>query len=619
MIINQNNFEYSAKYAKLFQDAYTLLEEEGKLQDAHKTQGTFTSLEEYFMYIGDLAKIHSDWVQGALEDIATNWNEKFAKYSRFLMIPLDEERFKINANSRTISIPASFAQNGVSLVGDQRAETLIFEVDRYFDFIDLLRTNIYVQWTNPAGEEGATLVHLVDYDDKKIRFGWVLSDKVTVQGGNNLTFSIRFFMRNASKEITYSLNTLPISVKVKPALRLTIEDTYTDEAPFLFVEAIVNGANSNSTDFPQQAIIFENLPEDLVYLSGDSYVFELGAYPKDTGVLSYSWIFKAYDDPDTVINLTTDEAKGIAIAVEMEKTTDTEVVTSKRYYVVDEEDPTGFKLFDGTTFDAATEYYCPIAKCAINPSSTNLKVAGEYSVNIINSMGGNTTVKKSNICVIPHPKTITYTKDLVDNSRDNILTEGKCTLSVATTPDNLNATQTYEWYKIEDADDEVGSLIPDVSAVSYEATVPGWYYVKTKNTLNRVTIEEDSKKAKVTNEAIAPEVAGATGSLVNINFNDLSGASEYNIVINASVPNPESLDDDLISEGLTYEWLHQKKEAEEEYEPVVIDQYGVVAIDNHILTVKYNGDVELFKCRVTNTLNKDTESIFSDTYAVVKY
>ena len=618
MIINQNNFEYSAKYAKLFKDAYTLLEEENKLLDAHKGQGTFTSLEEYFMYIGDLAKIHSDWVQGALEDVATNWNEKFAKYSRFLMIPLDEDRFKINANSRTITVPASFAQNGVSLVGDQRAETLMFEVDRYFDFIDLLRTNIYVQWTNPAGVEGATLVHLVDYDDKKIRFGWTLSDKVTVQGGNNLTFSLRFFMRNESKEIVYSLNTLPVSVKVKPALRITIEETYTDEAPYLFVEAIVNGANSKSEDFPGQAIIFANLPEELVYLSEDSYTFELGAYPKDTGVLSYNWIFKAYDDPNTVINLVTDEDKGIVVRIDMEKTSDTSVIPSKRYYIEDAEDPTGYTLFDGDVFAENTDYYCPIAKCAINPSATNLKIAGEYSVNVVNTMNGNTTVKKSNICIIPDPKTITYTKDLVVNDLANILTEGKCVLSVATTPDNLNADQTYEWYHITSPDDTVGSKIPGATDLRYEATEPGWYYVKTKNTLNRVTIEEDSAISKVTNAAGAPVIEGATGDIVNINFNNLSGATEYNIAITASVPNEDGLADELVTEGLTYEWLHQKKEADQEFEPVVKGEYGVEDVDHHILTVKYSGDTEVFKCLVTNTLNKDTESIFSDAYAVMK-
>jgi hypothetical protein len=638
MIINQTNYDYSAKYAKLFQDAFNLLKDEGKLIPEDAAKNTFTSLEEYFMYIGDLAQIHGSWVQGAMEDpIAANWNEKFAKYSRYLMIPLDEDVFKINANSRTISVPSIFAQNGVSLVGDQRAETLIFEVDRYFDFIDLLRTNIYVQWTNPAGLEGATLVHLVDYDDKKIRFGWTLSDKVTVGGGNNLTFSIRFFMRNDSKEIIYSLNTLPASVKVKPALRITIEETFTDEAPYLFVEAIMNGADSKSGDDPLQAIIFKNLPEELVYLAEDAHLFEIGAYPADTGELSYQWQFIPYNDVNNVTTLTTDASKGIVISVDMveKPTTETTMVAKKRYYVVDDKSPSGYSLTDDEAFVAGTTYYVPMARCAINPSADNLVIAGQYSCNVINTIKKNTMAKKSVICTIPHPKTITYAKNLVANDLINILTlsnaedpasEKIVALSVATSPDDNHANQSYEWYKITSAadveklvnktSDTEGVKINDATSTAYTAKEPGWYYVKTKNTLNRVTIEENSIVAKVTNAAVAPTIADITGEPVSINFGTINTATS-DIVVNASVDAGE-LDPQLVSEGLTYEWLHQMKENDEEYESVKVGEYGVVAIDNHILTVKYAGDSELFKCKVINTLNKNTATAYSDTYVVMK-
>jgi hypothetical protein len=51
----------------------------------------FTGLDDYFAHIGDLI---------ALDPI-------------FAMLPLDEEPFKINANTRDITIPSSFKCVGV--------------------------------------------------------------------------------------------------------------------------------------------------------------------------------------------------------------------------------------------------------------------------------------------------------------------------------------------------------------------------------------------------------------------------------------------------------------------------------------------------------------------------
>jgi hypothetical protein len=61
------------------------------------------------------------------------------------MLPLDEPRFSIDANTRDIIIPANFRKL-VGVEGDHVAETLIFDIDRYFDFVDLYhdQMNIWV-------------------------------------------------------------------------------------------------------------------------------------------------------------------------------------------------------------------------------------------------------------------------------------------------------------------------------------------------------------------------------------------------------------------------------------------------------------------------------------------
>jgi hypothetical protein len=146
MIVNQNNYDYSIQYKKLFEDAYNLLTDPNTPIEDNELRPTskFTSLEEYFMYLDLIAKLHANVLLSSKDAPPEDRNMYFAQYSKYLMLPLDEEPFKINANSRTISIPTNFAKYGVSLTGDQRAETLLFEIDRYFDFVDLIRTTIHI-------------------------------------------------------------------------------------------------------------------------------------------------------------------------------------------------------------------------------------------------------------------------------------------------------------------------------------------------------------------------------------------------------------------------------------------------------------------------------------------
>ena len=61
---------------------------------------------------------------------------------KYTILPLDEETFDIDANSRKITIPNSF-KSGVGVQGDQVAEIIYFKINRYFDATDLNTQNIY--------------------------------------------------------------------------------------------------------------------------------------------------------------------------------------------------------------------------------------------------------------------------------------------------------------------------------------------------------------------------------------------------------------------------------------------------------------------------------------------
>lgn len=131
----------------------------------------------------------------------------------YTSIPSDEPRFVIDANSRQINIPSEFSF--LALKKDHKAETIYFEIDRYFDDNDLSNHTCVIQFelfsydTNDLLYSGISPITSIDIEseDGKIIFGWALTNDVT-QFNATIRFSVRFFtIENDS--FTYSFNTLP--------------------------------------------------------------------------------------------------------------------------------------------------------------------------------------------------------------------------------------------------------------------------------------------------------------------------------------------------------------------------------------------------------------------------
>jgi hypothetical protein len=166
----------SEKYRNLFRDAELFLE---------LNEGDIGDLNTYYGY---MKKFY--------DKAASNPNGEGYK---FVMMPLDEETFNIDLNSRAISVPSTFFKVNGKVGGvqaDQMAELVVFETDRYFDYMDLANTHIYVQWQLPNAEQstGATLISMKDLSKPgKIRFAWPLYDVITQYSGN-VKFSVRFYL-----------------------------------------------------------------------------------------------------------------------------------------------------------------------------------------------------------------------------------------------------------------------------------------------------------------------------------------------------------------------------------------------------------------------------------------
>lgn len=130
----------------------------------------------------------------------------------FAHLPSNEPRFIIDANSREINIPFEFSFLGV--IGDHKAETIYFEIDRYFDEVDLSKHTCVIQFVNKNPKtlecnEGLYPVTTMDVNslDGKIIFGWnIMNDATQIAG--DIYFSIRFYSIDSNNKFTYNFNTL---------------------------------------------------------------------------------------------------------------------------------------------------------------------------------------------------------------------------------------------------------------------------------------------------------------------------------------------------------------------------------------------------------------------------
>lgn len=151
---------------------------------------------------------------GSIQEIA-------ALDRKFLRLPLDEPMFVIDANTRKINVDATpFKANGLSVQGDHFAETVFFKIDRYYDTMDLMNTNIYINWK--MGSESARDICSIKSDSiipGYVVFGWSVHDLITAKSGS-LQFSISLEIEQDGVK-AYALNTIPATLNIKEGLVLT--------------------------------------------------------------------------------------------------------------------------------------------------------------------------------------------------------------------------------------------------------------------------------------------------------------------------------------------------------------------------------------------------------------
>lgn len=168
-------------------------------------------------------------------------------------MPSEESILKIDLDTRTVSAPDFLAAKG-----DHRAETFFFEVDRYYDGIDLTTTTCIVQYENTNGEPFIFAVPYYDTvapiehgKENKIYFPWLVSKEATMLGKKTaeVKYSVRFYTIRAEDSqngttyyLDFCLNTL--SNKSKILDTLDVVDTVIDD-----VEDYLDSANTYEANF----------------------------------------------------------------------------------------------------------------------------------------------------------------------------------------------------------------------------------------------------------------------------------------------------------------------------------------------------------------------------------
>ena len=227
-MITYINSKNATAYSNLFENAKAALKKAKPEADIQ-----ISTLEEYFFYLPELIKLTANSHENDLH----GYNATLGR--RYAMLPLDEEYFKIDANSRIITVPESFRKNGIAVQGDEVAEVVYFKINRYFDFMDLNNTYIIIQWKlEGRTDEGVSIektgtsmewVRDIESEPDYLIFGWALDSSITQYQGN-LKFSVRFVNLNENDEdniengtIEYSLSTLEATAAINKALNFQLD------------------------------------------------------------------------------------------------------------------------------------------------------------------------------------------------------------------------------------------------------------------------------------------------------------------------------------------------------------------------------------------------------------
>ena len=592
---------------------YTIAEEFDPSKTYYEVTSSITSLEDYFCNLRNLFEIDT----------------------KYIMLPLDEEPFDVDANSRTIRIPSTFRSSGIGVVGDEIAEMLFFRIDRFFDAQDFDTCDAYVQWENASGDQFITPITMKDLESQpgKIIYAWPISSKVTKESGT-IKFSLRIVkFKEDQVTIAYSFSTLTASVSINSGLNYNISGEFAvnqDNPNVLFENSI---ENSENTVGPSAAVPvwIEDLTTPIKLVKsqeGNKWTVKLRAAAgvSDTGVLTYKWYHRKNDESGrTYLGLEgvgTESTKNHMMPkVEMVKVEPgAQYNELSRYYTKGEGEDNDLKAYtqyDGGKegFDAAIEdpgLYERYTTLEISGDKNQdevgyVKLTGQYSIEATNKLGTRSVHKDSTVAFMNGPSKLTVD---VEEGQNVFIEEKGADLTLVTTQDP-DATLSYEWYSATTQDGDFTTKVqkedssgPETGAtlhMSAEKGTPAYYKAKVTSMVNLDTIHQDSPIVKVMKAPVAPEFVYPPAAEDGQGPTVKPSVGQITVVLK----NAEQYNNPLVSERLEYHWY-----IESDLENEGLEEFDVQ--DNNpsfTIPAKYHGAVQ---CKVINYLaDRKAESAMS--------
>ena len=237
-------------------------------------------------------------LDGLMKEMSTKLN---ANTYNLLRLPLTEPVFEINPDTREITVPKQFKENGLTIQGDKLAEIVWFKMPRFFDLTDFYnfkndgtKTNsdfedyhTYIEWYNPSAKldehvRGVDLAYAMTCDEEYIYFGWPLADKVSGEAGT-IQFTVRFLGVNEG-EIKFNFSTRIQSCVIKTTLNFNLlsgqfkADSWED---LIYSRPVYSGV-VNSIESPAP-IILEGLVDGYQDLEPYTVHYEAEGEPGTTG------------------------------------------------------------------------------------------------------------------------------------------------------------------------------------------------------------------------------------------------------------------------------------------------------------------------------------------------
>lgn len=532
-----------------------------------------------------------------------------------MLLPIDEDPFEINADTRTVKIPTSFSKCA-SVQEDANAEMIVFTIDRFFDFTDLDTCQICVQWITPEGKEGLSLIDVRDLETfpGKIRFGWLLTSALTEAAGK-IKFAVRFFKKAADDSYTYVFNTLPAEIIIKEGLEFDETEGANNQdvsATTLFKQFITNSQNPSYPipQSPYYAAPGLDLPA-AASLVDNTLTLKAQAITSDLGNIAYAWY---YTPSGTTVST---QVEGTDVYEEVNPTS--RVKGDVYYTKVGSDDALAYELYTGDipTTDG-TQLYERYTTFTI-PDGTE-EVVGRYRVEATNTvgdvtLGANTSNPvPSTTCVLPAPAPVQIETDLPTHkfldSKTNM-----AALGVGLATDSANPVHSYSWsYSDTDA-----TLQTDVeskgTAFSIDADAAGWYQLTVTASLNR---KEEVGKSIICRVTALPKAP------VPVLYYKVADALEFEPVtedVDTTKDNPlgtlvtlkveTGLENATALESDKVEYIWQVQTADGSFRDIDVldaENDGILAggLGTSELIVRTQVNSYNYRCVVKNTIEKET-------------